>query len=77
VVCPTRGVAAPSAGIRSGNSAEFVPVRAEPYAVDPGTRARGAAALAMKTTTGAPLAEDAAHAVDSVGDKHTRFEVEP
>jgi hypothetical protein len=50
-------------------------VRAEPCAVDRGTRARGAAALAMEDDDRAPLAEDAAHAVDTVGDKHTRFEV--
>ena len=38
---------------------------------------KSAAGLAMEDDDRAPLAEDAARAVDSVGDKHTRFEAEP
>ena len=52
---------------------EPVGLDAEQAIEDPGTRARGSGAFAMVDDR-APLVDDRAGAVDSMGDKHTRFE---
>jgi hypothetical protein len=52
----------------------LVRLKTEPAIVDPVTRARGAAALTIEDQDRSPFADDRAGAVDSVADKHTRFE---
>jgi hypothetical protein len=53
---------------------ESVGLDSEHVIVDPGTRTRGAGALAMEDFDWSTLGDDRAGAVDSMGDKHTRFE---
>ena len=53
---------------------ELVRLKTEPAIVDPVTRAKGAAVLTIEDQDRSPFAGDCAGAVDSVADKHTRFE---
>ena len=68
------GPTAPSADIRPATVKVLVRLKTEPAIVDPVTRARGAAALTIEDQDRSPFADDRADAVDSVADKHTRFE---
>jgi hypothetical protein len=53
---------------------ESVGLNSEHVIEDPGTRTRGAGALAMEDFDRSLLVDDRAGAVDSMCDKHTRFE---